>query len=79
MSKELIVIGGPNGAGKSTLALQYIAQTGYQFLSADAIAARLSPSNPASAQIAASRNFINEVSNALAGENGFIIESTLSV
>ncbi|MEX2286814.1 MAG: AAA family ATPase [Planctomycetaceae bacterium] len=78
MSKELIVLGGPNGAGKSTLATEYILNTRYAFLSADAIAARLSPANPAAAKIAAGRAFIERVNQALAGKNGFIIETTLS-
>ena len=77
-SKELIVLGGPNGAGKSTLAAEYVSRYQYPFLSADSFASQLSPQNPALAQVAAGRAFMDAVNDALAGNDGFIIESTLS-
>jgi predicted ABC-type ATPase len=46
---ELFIVGGPNGCGKTTVALQVLEATELPFLSADSIAAELSPENPSSA------------------------------
>jgi len=77
-AKELIVVGGPNGAGKTTLAEEYVSKRGWPYLSADAIASRLSPGNPTSARVAAGRKFLRDVSDALVGGESFVVESTLS-
>lgn len=77
-TRELIVVGGPNGAGKTTFAEDYVASFGARYIGADAIAAELSPGNPAQAQIAASREFIHRVEEAISGDGQFVIESTLS-
>jgi predicted ABC-type ATPase len=76
--KELIVVGGPNGAGKTTFAEDYVASFDSRYIGADAIAAELSPLNPAKAQIAASREFIRRLEEAIRGEGQFVVESTLS-
>jgi predicted ABC-type ATPase len=76
--KELIVIGGPNGAGKTTFADEYVARFGCKYVGADAIAAKLSPNDPAKAQIAASREFVRQIDTAIAGSDTFVVESTLS-
>ena len=77
-SKELIIVGGPNGAGKTTFALQYVNLHKLQFLSADAIAAEMSPENPAIAKIAAGRAFLKRLELAIHGGQSFVVESTLS-
>jgi predicted ABC-type ATPase len=76
--KELIVVGGPNGAGKTTFANEYVACRGTAYVSADAIAAQLSPGDPAAAQIAASREFLNRIDGVILGNSNVIVESTLS-
>ena len=76
--RELIVIGGANGAGKSTIADEYVAQYGYRYLSADAIAAQLSPQMPSMARIHAGREFHGRVNECLGEGGSFIVESTLS-
>lgn len=76
--KELIVVGGPNGAGKTTFADEYVARHGCNYVGADAIAAQLSPDDPANAQIAASREFLRQVDMAIADSASFVVESTLS-
>jgi predicted ABC-type ATPase len=43
MPKNLVIIAGPNGSGKTTFANEYVKLLGYHYLSADDIAARLSP------------------------------------
>jgi predicted ABC-type ATPase len=78
VAKELIVVGGPNGAGKTTFALEYAALRGCAYWSADAIAANLSPGDPASARMAAGREFLRCVRAALASNEAFVVESTLS-
>ncbi len=46
MPKEALIVAGPNGAGKTTFAEEYVAVYPRAFLSADAIAQRLSPEEP---------------------------------
>jgi predicted ABC-type ATPase len=77
-TKELIVVGGPNGAGKTTFADEYVARYGCNYISADAIAAQLSPNDPTRAQIAASREFLRQIDEAITGEHSLVVESTLS-
>jgi len=76
--KEFIVVGGPNGAGKTTFAEEYASHHGFTYVSADAIAARLSPDNPALAQLAAGREVLARIKQALAGAESFVAESTLA-
>ncbi|MEX0725172.1 MAG: AAA family ATPase [Planctomycetaceae bacterium] len=76
--KELVVVGGANGSGKTTFANEMISQKGYTYIAADAIAVELSPGDLASAAIAAGREFFRRVQRSLAGDNSFIVESTLS-
>lgn len=77
-AKELIVVGGPNGAGKTTFAEEYVAEHGCNYIGADLIAAQLSPEDPASVRISASREFLDRIERAVAGSQSFVVESTLS-
>ena len=77
-TKEFLVVGGPNGAGKTTFADEYVARSGCDYIGADAIAAQLSPHDPTRAQIAASREFLQRIKEAITGEHSFVVESTLS-
>ena len=79
MSKEIWVVGGPNGAGKTTWvgrALQV--QEGILYLSADQIAAELSPAKPEQAAIRAGREFLRRLRAAIEDGEELIVESTLS-
>lgn len=76
--KELLIVGGPNGAGKTTFAEEYADRHAWKYLSADLVAAQLCPSDPASEQINAARQFLALLHDALAGSESFIVESTLS-
>jgi predicted ABC-type ATPase len=76
--KELIVVSGPNGAGKTTFAEEYSACHGCDYVGADAIAAELSPDDPARAQIAASREFLQRIDGIVATSHRLVVESTLS-
>ena len=75
---NLIVVGGPNGSGKSTFALKHSDATGIRYVGADQIAAELSPDNPVSARIEASRQFIIRIRESIARRESLIIESTLA-
>jgi predicted ABC-type ATPase len=76
--KELIVVGGPNGSGKTTFAEEYVSRHGCTYISADAIAKELSPSNPMLAQLAAGREVLDRIKSGLATNESFVVESTLA-
>lgn len=75
---QLIVFGGPNGAGKTTLARAYAREHQLLYLAADDIAERLSPSDPAAAQLAAGREFLTRLDEVLNRRESVVIESTLA-
>lgn len=79
MPKEIWIVGGPNGAGKTTWlrgALEH--QSGVLYLSADQIAAELSPDEPEAAAISAGREFLKRLRASIEGGEELIVESTLS-
>ncbi|QDU26909.1 hypothetical protein ETAA8_19930 [Anatilimnocola aggregata] len=77
-ARELIIVGGPNGAGKTTFALEDLARRGGVYLSADAIAAEISPGNPTAAAIEAGRLFIERFALLLQSDGRLIVESTIA-
>lgn len=77
-SRKLILVGGPNGAGKTTFSMKDIALHGGVYLGADAIAAEISPDNPAAAAIEAGRLFLERFDQLIQTEQRLVIESTLS-
>jgi predicted ABC-type ATPase len=78
VAPELIIVGGPNGSGKSTFAMKHSANSGLLYVGADQIAYQLSPEDPASARIEASRKFISTIRDAIKNRESLIIESTLA-
>jgi predicted ABC-type ATPase len=76
--KTLYIIGGPNGAGKTTFIRPFLLQHPIEYLSADLIAAEMSPQNPAMALIEAGRDFVRRLAEVVASEKSCLIESTLS-
>jgi predicted ABC-type ATPase len=78
VAKQFIVVAGPNGSGKTTFAEEYLAQHAFSYLSADSIAANLSPGAPERARIAAGRRFLEELDRQLRAEESILVESTLS-
>ena len=72
------MVGGPNGADKTTVALEYAEELGLPYVGADAIAASLNPTDPASVRVAASREFIGTLAELQADKTSFVCESTLS-
>ncbi len=80
MPKEIWIVGGPNGAGKTTWVRSTLkAQSGtLPYLSADRIAAELAPGRPEKAAIAAGREFLRQLREAIESGEELIVESTLS-
>lgn len=72
------VIAGPNGSGKSTLTSGLDFAGRENLLEPDAIARRLSPSDPRRAAIASGREVIRRIQNYLAGRVSFAVETTLA-
>jgi predicted ABC-type ATPase len=74
------IIAGPNGAGKTTFALEYLPIVAQckNFINADMIAAGLSPLEPESQLIAASRIFLQEIETRIQKKQDFAFETTLS-
>lgn len=77
-TRKLIIVGGPNGAGKTTFAMEDLARRGGVYLGANAIAAELSPGNPAAAAIEAGRLFLERYDQLTQSEQRLIVESTLA-
>jgi predicted ABC-type ATPase len=80
LNKKVIIIAGPNGAGKTTFAKSFLPVEAQcpRFINADLIAAGLSPFSPESAAVKAGRLMLREISECVAHENSFSIETTLS-
>ncbi|HZF10307.1 MAG TPA: AAA family ATPase [Thermoanaerobaculia bacterium] len=74
----LVIVAGPNGAGKTTFVQDYLQVYPYRYLSADAIAAEISPEQPSLARIEAGREFSRRVKEGIAAGEDLILESTLS-
>jgi predicted ABC-type ATPase len=78
LARKLVIVAGPNGAGKTTFVKDYLQVYPYTYLSADAIAAELSPGQPSLARIEAGREFSRRVKEGIAAGEDLILESTLS-
>ncbi|HZS45173.1 MAG TPA: AAA family ATPase [Blastocatellia bacterium] len=75
---ELLIVAGPNGCGKTTLAKEYLAGSNFHYLSADDIAAQISPGDPQKASIIAARKFASILEESLPEKQSWVIESTLA-
>lgn len=75
---EAVIVGGPNGSGKTTFIQSFLRDRVYPYLSADLIAAKLSPNLPSNAAIAAGREFLRQLEQTIVAKQSFVLESTLS-
>lgn len=75
---QLLIVGGPNGSGKTTVAMQYASAESIEYIGADAIAAAINPANPTGARVAAGRQFVQMVGDAISSGRSCVVESTLS-
>jgi predicted ABC-type ATPase len=78
MEKKAIIIAGANGVGKTTFALEYIKEYDLRYISADAIADRMSPGNLREVAIQAGKQFFADLDESIKFGESFIVESTLS-
>ena len=80
MSKTVTIIAGPNGAGKTTFASEYLRDSDIEYLSADAIAAKLvsRPEDFDKVKIQAGRLFFEEIQRLIEAEQDFAVEVTLA-
>jgi predicted ABC-type ATPase len=78
--KRIIVIAGPNGAGKTTFAREFLPHEGNcpDFITADLIAAGLSPVQPESAALRAGRLMLEQMHEKVCRGISFAFETTLS-
>lgn len=76
--RDLIIVGGPNGAGKTTFVQSYLQLRPLKYLSADDIAASLSPGNPERVRIEAGREFSRRLRELIDRGESALVESTLS-
>lgn len=78
MNKRAVIVAGPNGAGKTTFALEYIKEYDLKYISADAIADRMSPGNLSEVAIQAGKQFFADLEHSIILGESFIVETTLS-
>ena len=78
--KETLIVAGPNGAGKTTFARDHLdlEARGLTYLNADLMAAGLSPSEPALADLQAGRQMLGEMDRLAHDGRSFAFETTLS-
>jgi predicted ABC-type ATPase len=74
----LTLIAGPNGSGKSTVTGSVDIQGRDRLIDTDAIARRLSPSNPSAAAMKAGREVLKRIEDHLGADVDFAVETTLS-
>lgn len=79
-SKQVYVISGPNGAGKTTSAKYLLTKflDINEFVNADEIARGLSPFNPRSLDLTASKLMLKRIQFLVAQKKNFAFETTLS-
>lgn len=80
LAQRAIIIAGPNGAGKTTFAREFLPVEGNcpTFINADLIAQGLSPFQPESMAVEASRLMLERVRRMVAKLEDFAIETTLA-
>lgn len=74
----MYVVGGPNGAGKTTLSVKYTTEFNAIYIGADKIAFEISPDDPAKANVAAGRKFIESIRRHIESGDSLVVETTLS-
>lgn len=77
---NLYIIAGCNGAGKTTASYSILPEilNCREFVNADNIAAGLSPFNPDNVAFEAGRIMLNRISELMAGQDDFALETTLA-
>jgi predicted ABC-type ATPase len=76
--RRALIVAGPNGAGKTTFAREYLRGHDTPYLSADAIAERMTDGDIREAMPAAGKKFISRLNGVIESGNSFVLETTLS-
>lgn len=76
--KDIVILGGPNGAGKTTVARVLLREFLHQneFVNADEIARRLSPTSPESSDLSAGRLMLDRMRLLIRQGSSFAFETT---
>lgn len=80
MNKKLYIIAGCNGAGKTTASITILPEILFcqEFINADEIANKLSPSQPEKVSLEAGRIMLNRINELIELGSNFAFETTLS-
>ena len=78
--KEIVILGGPNGAGKTTAARELLPDflALHEYLNADEIARKISPTDVDAAAFAAGRELIHRMRKLIREGRSFALETTCS-
>jgi predicted ABC-type ATPase len=77
---KIVIIAGPNGAGKTTFAKEFLTHEAdcSDFINADIIAEKISPSAPSKAALAAGKIMLKMIREKIKKRSSFAFESTLA-
>ncbi len=78
VGKRAIVVAGPNGAGKTTFVREYLKGQDIPYISADAIAERMTGGDIRQVALAAGKKFFVDLHDTVDSGKSFIVETTLS-
>ena len=78
LERRAIIVAGPNGAGKTTFAREYLREYDIPYISADAIAERMTEGDIREVAVAAGRRFFSSLYGTIESGESFIAETTLS-
>ena len=78
IEKTAIIVAGANGTGKTTLVREYLREHDIPYISADAIAERMTEGDIREVALAAGKTFFAELYGAIESGKSFIVETTLS-
>lgn len=78
LERRAVIVAGPNGAGKTTFVREYLREHDIPYISADAIAERMTEGDIREVAIAAGRRFFSSLYGAIESGESFVAETTLS-
>lgn len=78
LERRAIIVAGPNGAGKTTFAREYLEGYEIPYISADAIAERMTDGDIREVALAAGKRFFFDLYGAIDSGKSFVVETTLS-
>jgi predicted ABC-type ATPase len=76
--KRAIIVAGPNGAGKTTFVREYLEAHEVPYISADAIAEKMTEGDIQEVALPAGKRFFDELRDVIGSGESFVVETTLS-